>query len=113
MRTGKGHVIVEFQKDVDLQVASAEMRDRLDRIMPEMPDEIEQVMVRGWDANDIPIMAGSITFPPGSGNPRFLMDTYIEPLFVVLKAWETSSFGARRTNRSLLKWIKTECVVTI
>lgn len=78
---GSGSVIVEFQKDTDLQVASAEMRDRLDRIMPEMPDEIEQVMVRGWDANDIPIMAGSITFPPGSGDPRFLMDTYIEPAF--------------------------------
>ncbi len=78
---GSGSVIVEFQKDVDLQVASAEMRDRLDRVMPEMPDEIEQVMVRGWDANDIPIMAGSITFPPGSGDPRFLMDTYIEPAF--------------------------------
>ena len=78
---GSGSVIVEFQKDTDLQVASAEMRDRLDRVMPEMPDEIEQVMVRGWDANDIPIMAGSITFPPGSGDPRFLMDTYIEPAF--------------------------------
>ena len=39
---GSGSVIVEFQKDTDLQVASAEMRDRLDRVMPEMPEEIEQ-----------------------------------------------------------------------
>lgn len=78
---GSGSVIVEFQKDTDLQVAFAEMKDRLDRIMPEMPDEIEQLMVRRWDPNDIPIMAGAITFPPGSGDPRFLLDTYIEPAF--------------------------------
>ncbi|MGY8825907.1 MAG: efflux RND transporter permease subunit [Candidatus Latescibacterota bacterium] len=76
---GGGWVRAEFQKDTDLQVAFAEMKDRLERVMPEMPDEIEQLWVRRWDQNDIPILEGAITFGPGVTDPRFLIDTYIDP----------------------------------
>jgi HAE1 family hydrophobic/amphiphilic exporter-1 len=78
-RNGGGNARVEFQKGTDLQLAFAEMKDRLDRIMPELPDEIEQLWVRRWDQNDIEIMAGDITFATERVDPRFLVDTYVEP----------------------------------
>ena len=77
--SGGGNVQVEFQKGTDLQLAFAEMKDRLDRIMPELPDEIEQLWVRRWDQNDIPIMEGVITFEGQRADPRQLIDTYLEP----------------------------------
>ncbi len=77
--SGGGNVQVEFQKGTDLQLAFAEMKDRLDRIMPELPDEIEQLWVRRWDQNDIPIMEGVITFEVQRADPRQLIDTYLEP----------------------------------
>ena len=77
--SGGGSVQVEFQKGTDLQLAFAEMKDRLDRIMPELPDEIEQLWVRRWDQNDIPIMEGVITFKGQHADPRQLIDTYMEP----------------------------------
>ena len=76
---GGGNVQVEFQKGTDLQLAFAEMKDRLDRVMPELPDEIEQLWVRRWDQNDIPIMEGVITFGSQYADPRQLIDTYVEP----------------------------------
>jgi hydrophobic/amphiphilic exporter-1 (mainly G- bacteria), HAE1 family len=76
---GGGWVRVDFQKGTDLQVAFAEMKDRLERVMPEMPDEIEQLRVRRWDQNDIPILEGAITFGVGVTDPAFLIETYIEP----------------------------------
>ena len=76
---GSGTVEVEFQKEIDLRVAFNEMRDRFDRIMPDMPDEIEQLELRRWDANDFPVVWGAITFPPGLSDTRFLLDTYVEP----------------------------------
>jgi HAE1 family hydrophobic/amphiphilic exporter-1 len=76
---GSGWARVEFQKGTDLQVAFAEMKDRLERVMPEMPDEIEQLWVRRWDQNDIPILEGAITFGTGVTDPAFLIETYIEP----------------------------------
>ena len=77
--SGGGNVQVEFQKGTDLQLAFAEMKDRLDRIMPELPDEIEQLWVRRWDQNDIPIMEGAITFEAQHADPRQFVDAYVEP----------------------------------
>ena len=77
--SGGGNVRVEFQKGTDLQLAFAEMKDRLDRVMPELPDEIEQLWVRRWDQNDIPIMDGAIIFETQHADPRHLIDTYVEP----------------------------------
>ncbi len=77
--SGGGNAQVEFQKGTDLQRAFAEMKDRLDRVMPEMPDEIEQLWIRRWDQNDIPIMEGAIVFDTPKADARFLIDTYLEP----------------------------------
>ena len=55
------------------------MKDRLDRVMPELPDEIEQLWVRRWDQNDIPIMETVVTFADQRADPRQLIDTYVEP----------------------------------
>ena len=77
--SGGGRVQVEFQKGTDLQLAFAEMKDRLDRVMPELPDEIEQLWVRRWDQNDIPIMETVVTFADQRADPRQLIDTYVEP----------------------------------
>ena len=77
--SGGGNVQVEFQKGTDLQLAFAEMKDRLDRVMPELPDEIEQLWVRRWDQNDIPIMETVVTFADQHADPRQLIDTYVEP----------------------------------
>ena len=76
---GGGNVQVEFQKGTDLQLAFAKMKDRLDRIMPELPDEIEQLWVRRWDQNDIPIMEGAITFEAQHADPRQFIDAYVGP----------------------------------
>ena len=77
--SGGGNARVEFQKGTDLQRAFAEMKDRLDRVMPEMPDEVEQLWIRRWDQNDIPIMEGAIVFDTPKADTRFLIDTYLEP----------------------------------
>ena len=47
--------------------------------MPELPDEIEQLWVRRWDQNDIPIMEGAITFEAQYADPRQFIDAYVEP----------------------------------
>ncbi len=78
---GSGYVRVEFQKGTNLQVAFAQMKDRLERIMPEMPDEVEQISVRSWDQNDIPIIVGNISFPEQTTDLQFLLDSYVDPAF--------------------------------
>ena len=55
------------------------MKDRLDRVMPELPDEIEQLWVRRWDQNDIPIMETVVTAKGQHADLRLLIDTYVDP----------------------------------
>ena len=78
---GSGYVRVEFQKGTNLEVAFAQMKDRLERIMPELPDEVEQISVRSWDQNDIPIIVGNISFPEQTTDLQFLLDSYVDPAF--------------------------------
>ena len=76
---GGGWANVEFLQGTDLKGAFAELKDRLERVMPEMPDEVEQLWVRRWDENDIPIIFGALTFTGDFSDHRFLLETYVEP----------------------------------
>ena len=72
-------VRVEFLKGTDIKEAFAELKDRMDRVMPELPEEVERIGVRRWDENDIEIIWGAFTFAGDFSDKRFLLDTYVEP----------------------------------
>ena len=70
---------VEFQRGTDVQLAFAEMKDRLDRVMPDLPDEIEQIGVRRWNQNDIPIIQGAFVFSGDQVDAPLLIENYLDP----------------------------------
>ncbi len=71
---------VEFQRGTDVQLAFAEMKDRLDRVMPDLPDEIEQIFVRRWNQDDIPIMQGAFVFGGDQVDAPLLIENYLDPV---------------------------------
>ena len=79
--SGRAFVRVSFQNDTDLQTAYADLRDRMDRLMPEMPDDLEQIHVRRWDENDIPIMYLVLNIPETIEDKSHIVETLIEPAF--------------------------------
>ena len=70
---------VEFQRGTDVQLAFAEMKDRLDRAMPDLPDEIEQIFVRRWNQDDVPIMQGAFVFGGDQVDAPLLIENYLDP----------------------------------
>ena len=72
-------VSIHFRPNTDMKLAYAELRDRMERVMPELPDEIERISVRRWDQNDIPIMWMVSILEGDFGDPYFLLDTYLRP----------------------------------
>lgn len=80
-RTGNVFVRVSFQNDINLETAYADLRDRMDRLMPEMPDDLDRIHVRRWDENDIPIMYLVIDVPPQVEDVAYVMQTIVEPEF--------------------------------
>jgi len=79
--SGRASVRVTFQNDTDLQTAYADLRDRMDRLMPDMPDDLEQIHVRRWNESDIPIMYLVLHIPDTIEDKYHITQTLIEPAF--------------------------------
>ncbi|MBD3224717.1 MAG: hypothetical protein GF313_08305, partial [Caldithrix sp.] len=47
---------IRFNQDTDMDLAYSQLRDRMDRVKPELPDDIERVYLRKWSNDDEPIM---------------------------------------------------------
>ncbi|RKX34339.1 MAG: hypothetical protein DRP71_07475 [Verrucomicrobia bacterium] len=77
--TGVMFARVSFQSNTDLKVAYADLRDRMDRVMLELPDDVERVWVRRWDENDIPIMFLVAKFDGDFGDLYYPADNILRP----------------------------------
>lgn len=49
-----------FTWDADMSVATAEVRDRMERLKLQLPSEIERLFIRRWSANTMPVMAMAV-----------------------------------------------------
>ncbi len=58
---GNSSVRVSFTWGTDLDVATNDVRDRIDRIMGRLPEDIERPMIRKFDLSSFPIMFLSVT----------------------------------------------------
>ena len=51
-----------FEPDTDMKLAYVEVRDRVERVRPSLPDEIDRIFVRKFSSADIPIMYLSLSW---------------------------------------------------
>lgn len=70
---------IEFQPRTDMGEAYAALRDRMDRLMPELPDEIERVQVRKWDQDDWPVMWIGAYLEGEFIDPFQVLDVHVRP----------------------------------
>ena len=56
----RGSVHLSFDWGEDLDLIRSEVRAKVDQIRPELPDDVEQVYVRKFSTDDIPILEGRI-----------------------------------------------------
>jgi HAE1 family hydrophobic/amphiphilic exporter-1 len=54
-------VAVFFDWNTDISIARAEIREKIDQVRADLPDDVRQVFVRGFDTDDIPIIEGVIS----------------------------------------------------
>ncbi len=56
------NVRIEFTMGTDMDLASVEVRDRLDRVRPQLPDDVERIFIRRWQTSDIPVLRFSLAY---------------------------------------------------
>ncbi len=53
---GKSLIMIEFEYGTDLDVATTNVRDKIDRVTDDLPDDAESPLIFKMDANSMPIM---------------------------------------------------------
>lgn len=77
--TGRCFVRVEFQTGTDLRGAYALLSDRIDRVKPLLPDDIDRINVYRYDANDRPMMTMVAGIPANMDDAAYRMENFVKP----------------------------------
>ena len=52
----EARIEVEFVEGTDMGLASVGVRDRLDRVRPQLPDDVDRINIRRWQSTDFPVI---------------------------------------------------------
>ncbi|MGB0330769.1 MAG: efflux RND transporter permease subunit, partial [Planctomycetota bacterium] len=69
---------VKFNGEAETELAKAELRDRIERARPDLPDTVEQVWIWASDDGDLPIMWFAAVADDRSDNAAVLVDKYVQ-----------------------------------
>ncbi len=97
-------VALEFEYGIDIDVATNDVRDKLDMVKSTLPDEVENPIIFKFGTDDMPIMLLSVTAEEStSGLYKILDDKVANPLARV------SGVGAVSITGSAKREIKVYC----
>ena len=65
---------IEFDLDVDMDLASVHIRDRLDQVRNDLPDDVERIEIRRWNTEDFPILEYAVSWD--GNDPEELVSLY-------------------------------------
>jgi HAE1 family hydrophobic/amphiphilic exporter-1 len=69
---------IEFAQDTDMDLAYAQLRDRMDRVRPELPDDIDRIYLRKWDEDDDPILWVAMAELEPHADPYLLVEQQLQ-----------------------------------
>ncbi len=82
---GLSIISLEFELDVDVDVAAADVRDKVALVEPELPDDAEKPLISKFDINAEPIIRLAITGRLTPQELYLLTDTRIKPRFAQVR----------------------------
>lgn len=71
-------ISMRFQSDTDMNVAYLQVRDRLDRVMPELPDDVKRTYIRKWSDDDNPIIWAAIAMEQKPDDVYHLIESNVK-----------------------------------
>ena len=69
---------VVYESGVDMALAKAELRDRLERVRPSLPDTVNRIFVWSWSQSELPLMWFAVTYDSQGADTDYLVDTVVQ-----------------------------------
>lgn len=106
-------VFIEFSQETDMDLAYTQLRDRMDRVKSELPEDVERIFVRKWSDDDDPILWIAFIEKEPVNDPYLLVEQHVQkPLTRVDGVANVEIWGADerevliRINQDLVKTYK-------
>lgn len=78
-RQGFSTVSVQFRPEADMKSAYGALQDRMDRVKPDLPEDVTRINLRRWDQNAEAIVELVVALPPGVDDVFYRIDNFIRP----------------------------------
>jgi len=72
-------LFVEFETGTNMDVASMEIRDKIDQVRDRLPDDLERIQIRRWSTSDRPVISCSISIPGDRQQFYYLAENLVLP----------------------------------
>ncbi len=70
---------IEFNQNIDMATAYQEVSDRIERVRPQLPDEVDKIYIRRWNPNASQILSFAIQPPENAKDTYFLINDVLQP----------------------------------
>lgn len=78
-RQDQGWVELEFEPGTDMDLASLEVREKVDAIRSELPEDVQRVIIRRFSADATPVLRGGIGWGGDAAVLADLLERRVEP----------------------------------
>lgn len=75
--SGSASVTMLFKNDVDMNIAYRQVRDRVARVRPELPTEVDSVEVRKESADNLPVAFYGVNWDPELSDPHTVIEQHL------------------------------------
>ena len=75
--SSRSRVNLEFEQDADMDIAYREVRDRVARVRPDLPDDVKEIQIQKHSADNIPIAFYGVSWPEGMDNANDLIERHL------------------------------------
>ncbi len=106
-------IFIEFSQETDMNLAYTQLRDRMDRVKSELPEDVERIFVRKWTDDDEPILWIAFVEKEPVNDPYLLVEQQVQkPLTRIDGVANVEIWGADekevliRINQDLVKTYK-------
>ncbi len=70
---------MEFDSGTNMDLASMEIRDKIDQVRDKLPDDLERINIRRWSTSDRPVINFNLALPGNNEELYHWAENYIQP----------------------------------
>lgn len=96
-------VEVEFIDGIDMGMASVGVRDRLDRVRPQLPNDIDRITIRRWQSTDFPVIQFSLAWDGPMDELYDIVNKIIVPRIQRIEGVANVDIGGLDENQVLVE----------